>query len=449
LYTQRPVVLLGFLLVVQLLYPLSSAHAIAGVAATTDKQGESTIDAIIQTKRSALTDATVTPAGFSHNGRYYELEGLILNGDFELGTSHWKEQSRAFNGNWTTWGGTIITGGIQGYSDKFAYITHDVWLTSNPFFIPMNSVELFVLYNYRLVYWLTCSTGHKGVGVYLTPTDGSLSHLVSVHVPQQHPNNSDYQVAWIDLSESVNIKQLSGKTYTLDFIPQNDDPDCDYALFVDNVDVFAGIDTTQYRNFVTRMYTRALGRSAETSGVDYWYGRLYNGETSKLGIIDAFIRTPEYYRTYTRGIYEEFMGRTADTPGLNYWTGRMEQGLTKVQLIEQFAYSPEYLGQSPSKFVDALYQNFMNRKADTAGKNFYLNRMASQGNTAAAKREVIQDFLYSYEFNAKYVQEEYQSILGRKTDSTGEQFFVGQLQQGLDRLQLTAQLLDSQEFWNK
>ncbi len=199
-------------------------------------------------------------------------------------------------------------------------------------------------------------------------------------------------------------------------------------------------------NFVKRMYTRALGREVEAGGLHYWYNRLLSGKSSKLQIIDVFIRTDEYYRHYVSGIYHEFMNRDADTAGLNFWTDEMLHGLSKTDLIAAFAYSPEYLKQEYTQFITALYKNFMNRTAEASGLSYWTTQL-SLG--YKSKHDMIRDFFYSYEFNAKYVQEQYQQILERSTDSGGEHYFVWQLQQGTDRLQLTAILLDSDEFWNK
>ena len=199
-------------------------------------------------------------------------------------------------------------------------------------------------------------------------------------------------------------------------------------------------------SFVKRMYTRVLGRDADSSGLNYWYNRLIAGQTSKLVIIDAYIHTDEYYRHYVAGIYHEFMNRDADTGGLNYWTNRMLQGLSKTDLIANFAYSPEYLSQENAQFVSSLYEDFMNRTADPGGVTFWVGQLNSGAKT---KQGMIRDFFYSYEFNAKYVQEQYQQILERGTDSGGEQYYVNQLQHGMDRMKLTSILLDCDEFWNK
>ncbi len=204
------------------------------------------------------------------------------------------------------------------------------------------------------------------------------------------------------------------------------------------------VDSKSY-NFVRRMYTRALGREADSSGVNYWYNRLVAGQSTKLQIIDAYIRTDEYYRHYVSGIYHEFMNRDADQSGLDYWTNAMLQGLSKTDLISNFAYSPEYLSQGNSAFVASLYQDFMNRSADPSGVSYWVAQLNSGVKT---KQGMIRDFFYSYEFNAKYVQEQYQQVLERGTDGSGEAFFVGQLQHGMDRMKLTSILLDSEEFWN-
>jgi len=196
------------------------------------------------------------------------------------------------------------------------------------------------------------------------------------------------------------------------------------------------------------MYTRALNRGADQSGREYWYQRLIGGTTTKLRVISAFVDTNEYYRKYATSIYSDFLNRAPDPGGLDYWVGRMRNGLSMVALISNFAYSSEYLGQSNEDFVTSLYDDFMNRDADLdpGGYAYWVGQLNSENKT---KRQINADFFYSYEFNAKFVQEQYHQLLGRGCDPAGEAWYVNQLRHGMDRMKLVKNLLDSSEFWNK
>ncbi len=306
--------------------------------------------------------------------------------------------------------------------------------------------------NKAMCYWAQDGLGNSSYQKSATPISGIDRTPPGGSIQYSPPDNTAGSVtATLTPSETSTITNNNGSNVYV--FTQNGSFDFHLMDTAGNTSIVTAtvssiISASQVKawNFVKRMYTRALGRDADSTGVNYWFNRLIAGQSTKLQIIDAYIRTDEYYRNYVRGIYHEFMNRDADQSGLDYWTNRMLNGLSKTNLIGSFAYSQEYLGQSNNAFVASLYQDFMNRTPDPAGVGYWVAQLSSGAKT---KQGVIRDFFNSYEFNAKYVQEQYQQILARGTDSSGEQYWVGQLQRGLDRMKLTSNLLDSDEFWNK
>ena len=48
---------------------------------------------------------------------------------------------------------------------------------------------------------------------------------------------------------------------------------------------------------------------------------------------------------YVEYLYEAFMGRSSDVDGKAYWLGRIaNEGLTREDVFNGFAYSPEFTG---------------------------------------------------------------------------------------------------------
>ncbi len=264
------------------------------------------------------------------------------------------------------------------------------------------------------------------------PTLGPVVVTVTANEPVTMTNNGG--------SFSYSFTQNGNFTFSMMDVAGNSN---DITVIVSNIKPLGEV---RAYSFVKRMYTRVLGRNADPNGLSYWENRLLSGQATKLGIIRAYLNTEEDYRNYVQNIYHTFMQRDADPAGLSYWTTQMLQGLSKTDLIANFVDAPEFLDQNTTSFMQALYLNFMNRAGEPNGMAYWTSVINDGVKT---KQQVIRDFFISYEFNAKYVQEQYQQILERGTDSAGEQYFVSLLQQGMDRLRLTSILLDSDEFWNK
>jgi Ca2+-binding RTX toxin-like protein len=85
--------------------------------------------------------------------------------------------------------------------------------------------------------------------------------------------------------------------------------------------------------------------------------------------------------------YIAYYGRGADPAGLDYWANRLDtQGAGQLQnIIDAFATSQEFTLEygNPSNenewttYINKIYQNVLNRDADQAGLNFYLEGLKS------------------------------------------------------------------------
>ena len=87
---------------------------------------------------------------------------------------------------------------------------------------------------------------------------------------------------------------------------------------------------TTHQLSVQELYITFLGRAAETSGRDYWVGRLNNG-ASIADVTKDIIASKEAQDKYTglvnsqfvELIYSNAFGRSTDKEGLDYWVGRL------------------------------------------------------------------------------------------------------------------------------
>ena len=75
-------------------------------------------------------------------------------------------------------------------------------------------------------------------------------------------------------------------------------------------------------------------------------------------------------------LYQNVLNRSYDPAGLDAWTQKLvSKENTGAQVAEGFVYSKELKERnlSNSAYVDMLYVTFLDRKADTAGKNSWIH----------------------------------------------------------------------------
>ena len=111
------------------------------------------------------------------------------------------------------------------------------------------------------------------------------------------------------------------------------------------------ITVRKYTNteaFVARIYTKALGRSADISGMKYWVGEINARRKTPVAVAELFITSPEFTnkklnnKEYVKVLYRTFMGREYDQGGLDYWVGRLNKGESRKAVLESFAGCQEF-----------------------------------------------------------------------------------------------------------
>lgn len=102
--------------------------------------------------------------------------------------------------------------------------------------------------------------------------------------------------------------------------------------------------------FVDRMYTIYLGRSADVGGRDYWVSLLYSGNLSGSEICRNFVCSTEFQSNeyddtdYVTALYKGCLGREPDGPGLSYWLSALTSGTSRTALLDTFIGSNEFIG---------------------------------------------------------------------------------------------------------
>jgi hypothetical protein len=101
---------------------------------------------------------------------------------------------------------------------------------------------------------------------------------------------------------------------------------------------------------VARMYEAAFGRTPDASGLAAWEKVYDAGGISLAGLANAFIGSSEFSSDhgtvsnaqFVTQLYTEALGRTADTAGYNAWLSALNSGaLTQAQVMVGFVQSSE------------------------------------------------------------------------------------------------------------
>ncbi len=166
--------------------------------------------------------------------------------------------------------------------------------------------------------------------------------------------------------------------------------------------------------------------------------------------------SPEHFAQEVDAFYQTLLGRPADPAGQAFWVGQLENGTREEQIAADFLNSAEYLDKGDKFFVDQMYESLLGRSFDSAGEAFWLGQLGdnAQGTPTGATpslthAQVVNDFLFSTESLQRLVEGYYEVFLQRKADPDGLNSWVADLQQGLPFLTIGEQFVASDEFFNK
>lgn len=101
--------------------------------------------------------------------------------------------------------------------------------------------------------------------------------------------------------------------------------------------------------FVSRLYTKALGRSYDLDGMNTWCNRVCQKEWSVMDVsTTGFFNSPEFINKgldndqYVKVLYETFFDREYDDSGYTYWMNQLQSGKSRNEVLKGFANSQEF-----------------------------------------------------------------------------------------------------------
>jgi hypothetical protein len=148
-------------------------------------------------------------------------------------------------------------------------------------------------------------------------------------------------------------------------------------------------------------------------------------------------------------IYQTYLNRPADAAGRAFWVNALLTGETEANVIVAFVTSAEYTAMNPtdSDYVSALYQDVLGRPADSAGLADWLQllQLGVEG-----RAQVALSFLNSPEAYLNDVNYDYTTFLKRSPDAAGQQTALAALESGtVAPTELSALFLASDEYFAK
>ncbi|MDR2591026.1 MAG: DUF4214 domain-containing protein [Oscillospiraceae bacterium] len=241
--------------------------------------------------------------------------------------------------------------------------------------------------------------------------------------------------------------------------------------------VFSATPTGQ---FVTRLYTTALGRSPDTNGFITWTNSLMTGRNTGASVAGGFFFSTEFINrnltndAFVDTLYSVMLNRSPDAIGRAHWLSQLNSWVPREIVFQGFANSPEFNSlctqygiiagsyTAPSNantfyratradvepFVTRLYTQALGRNPDSYGLESWIDRLIN----GMSGTTVAHGFVFSVEMNNKNLSNEafvemlYQTLLGRKYDDYGRTAWVSRLVNGMTREQVFYGFANSPEF---
>jgi uncharacterized protein (TIGR03118 family) len=205
---------------------------------------------------------------------------------------------------------------------------------------------------------------------------------------------------------------------------------------------------TANQRFLSQVYLDLLHRPIDPTGLATWSGLLAQG-VPRTQIVLTIEASMEFRTVVVQGLYNTFLHRAADDGGLKAFTDFLARGGTIEQVEESITSSPEYFqnrgGGTNDGFLDALYQDALNRSVDPFGRSVFDQALAH----GATRAEVATAIFTSNEFLQDLVDSFFQRFLRRAPDNAGLATFTGLLRQGARDEQVIAFIVGSEEYFQR
>jgi hypothetical protein len=196
--------------------------------------------------------------------------------------------------------------------------------------------------------------------------------------------------------------------------------------------------------FVAQVYQDLLQRPVDSAALSYWTTQLDYGVPG-TALVTALEASDEYHTVEINQFYVQLLHRPVDPDGLAYFGALLDNGGTLQQVEAQILGSDEYFlehGGTNAGFMEALYQDTLNRPVDAMGAETY-GTLVDWG---VPRNSIALSVLSSPEFATDQLTSLFNQYLGQPPSPGMDNTFLLQLQAGmLDSV--VADIIGSNEFF--
>lgn len=238
----------------------------------------------------------------------------------------------------------------------------------------------------------------------------------------------------------------------------------------------SAVQMSSVDGYLDAVYWDLFGRDVDPVGRGTWTAALASG-TPRRAVADAITGSEEFRSGLIIDAYQTYLQRYPDAAGLQFWLSQMSAGMTIQQLRAGFIASDEYVARLDSQYgwpsvmakedwIDAVYEDVLGRGASHADLEFWLNHLdsvtvycfddcsdervaalhAAKG-PAMSRSEIALAFLMSTERLATDLDGDYQWLLERNLDPSGQATWIAQLQGGVRYEEVIGSIIASDEYW--
>lgn len=198
--------------------------------------------------------------------------------------------------------------------------------------------------------------------------------------------------------------------------------------------------------YVRELYLELLNRPADSASVQVLANQLDAG-LSKAQVALNVMAGVEFRATLVNEFYESFLDRSADTIGLVTWSARLQhESVEQVQAaILGSAEFFQKTGGTNDAFLAALYEKVLVHPIDPNSAAIFGQLL--RGGTS--REGVALLILGSDEYREAFVNSLYQDFLNRDAEQAGVDHWVDQLKQGNSDQGVIAGVISSPEFQSR
>jgi hypothetical protein len=169
---------------------------------------------------------------------------------------------------------------------------------------------------------------------------------------------------------------------------------------------------------------------------------------TRTEVAAVVIGSSESENAVVNALYQHYLHRTADSGGLSAFSGELQNGAPTESVIVALVGSSEYAqkvaGDPNQLYVQQLYVDLLGRTADSLS----LAKFTAALDSGAMSREQLVDaILGSAEYQSDVVESIYQTYLYRPADTGGLALFTNSLAGGASAQQVAEALVGSAEFF--